>query len=399
MSQRFQRGLVVGKFSPLHRGHELVIRRALAECAEVIVISYSKPEFSGCGADCREAWLARLFPDTRRLVVTDERLRQFTQPGDAFTAVPANDADESTHRRFCGFLCQQVLGVRVDAVFTSENYGDGFAAELTRCFRERHPASVPVTHVQVDRRREAVPTSGAQLRQDVHAHRRWLSPVVYASFVERVCLLGGESSGKSTLAAALAREHDTLHVSEFGRELWEARSGSLRFEDLRHIAETQIRREEEALGRANRFLFCDTSPLTTLFYSLHLFGRAEPALEAMAGRAYHFTILCAPDFEFVQDGTRQEEPFRRKQHAWYLGQLVSRGLNFLLVTGPVKERLTQIGRLLSPSGGGTTCSRGYSREREKKSLPSVQRLLPLAVPPPSPDSGIAPPDARAGLWT
>jgi HTH-type transcriptional repressor of NAD biosynthesis genes len=342
MNRRFQRGLVVGKFSPLHRGHELVIRRALAECAEVVIISYSKPEFPGCEAARREQWLARLFPETRRLVVTDERLREWSRLRGPFDAIPANHADDTPHRRFCAFLCQQVLGVTVDAVFTSEDYGAGFATELTRCFHAQHPAAAPVTHVLVDRHRREVAVSGTLLRQDIHTYREWLPPAVYASFVQRVCLLGGESSGKTTLAEGLARDFQTLHVPEFGRELWEARGGELRFEDMRHVAEVQIQREEAAVGRANRYLFCDTSPLTTLFYSYHLFGRADPTLEELARRPYDFTFLCAPDFGFVQDGTRQEPGFRNRQHDWYELALAERRIGFELLTGNVDQRLVQV---------------------------------------------------------
>ena len=342
MSKRFQRGLVVGKFSPLHRGHELVIRRALDECAEVLLISYSKPELPGCGANRRDQWLATLFPETRRLVVTDERLREWLKAGESPKEVPANNADETTQRKFCGFLCQHVLGVTVDAVFTSENYGDGFAEELTWCFRERQPTFQSVQHVLVDRDRCQLPISGTLLRQNIHAHRKWLSPTVYASFVQRVCFLGGESSGKSTLAEALAREFQTIHVAEFGRELWEAKSGVLVFEDLQHIAETQVQREEEAVLQANHFLFCDTSPLTTLFYSNHLFGKAAPALERLAARSYDFNVLCAPDFPFVQDGTRQEEGFRLLQHQWYLDELAGRHIDYLLLTGTFENRINQI---------------------------------------------------------
>ena len=214
MSKRFQRGLVVGKFSPLHRGHELNINRALEECGEVVLLSYSKPEMPGCEAARRDQWLSAVFPNARHLVVTDERLRKRVKPGEGPLEVPANDADETTHRRFCGFLCQQVLGVTVDAVFTSEDYGGGVAEDLTRYFRERQPTCSIVKHVLVDRMREKLPISGRQLRQDIHPHREWLSPLVYASFVHRVCLLGGESSGKSSLAEALAQDFDTSYVVE-----------------------------------------------------------------------------------------------------------------------------------------------------------------------------------------
>jgi nicotinamide riboside kinase len=113
-----------------------------------------------------------------------------------------------------------------------------------------------------------------------------------------------------------------------------------------HIAERQVAEEEEAAGQANQYLFCDTSPLTTLFYSHHLFGRAEPALECMAGRPYDLVVLCATDFPFVQDGTRQPESFRSSQHNWYLRELAERAIPFLLVTGPVADRVRVVGKAL-----------------------------------------------------
>ncbi len=47
MSERFRRGLVVGKFCPLHLGHELLINRARSQCDDLIVLSYTKPGFDG----------------------------------------------------------------------------------------------------------------------------------------------------------------------------------------------------------------------------------------------------------------------------------------------------------------------------------------------------------------
>jgi nicotinamide riboside kinase len=128
-------------------------------------------------------------------------------------------------------------------------------------------------------------------------------------------------------------------VPEYGRQVWAEKAGQLDLADMAHIGRVQVASEEEAALRADRFVICDTSPLTTLFYSLHLFGQVEPALERMAEREYDLTVLCPPDFGFVQDGTRHGGSFRDEQHAWYLRQLAERGIPYLLAPGSLRERI------------------------------------------------------------
>ena len=94
-------------------------------------------------------------------------------------------------------------------------------------------------------------------------------------------------------------------------------------------------------------MFCDTAPLTTLFYSHDLFGTAEPGLERLASREYDLCVLCAPDFPFVQDGTRDGDALRRRQHVWYLRQLHDRGIPYLVATGSLAARIAQVSAALS----------------------------------------------------
>lgn len=341
---RFARGLVVGKFAPLHLGHEFLIRTAAAACEHLVVLSYSRPELPGCEPERRERWLAARFPGLERLVVTPARVSAWQQAGLPLMDMPENDAPDEAHRRFVAQLCLQVLGGPVQVVFTSEAYGDGFAAALTRHFAET--GNGPVRHVEVDRARLRVPVSGTALRADPHGLRDFLAPEVRADFAERICLLGGESTGKSTLTPVLAHALGGLAVAEYGRDYWMERGGRLVFGDMLHIAQTQVAREEAAAAATPRHVVCDTSPLTTLFYSRHLFSRADAALEALAARRYSHTFLCAPDFPFVQDGTRTGEALRQRQHAWYLDELERRHIGFTLLEGSLGARLSQALRQL-----------------------------------------------------
>lgn len=65
-------GLVVGKFAPLHVGHEALINAALAQCETVYIISYSRPKSQGYDPDKRLHWLSARFPAMSHLVLTPE---------------------------------------------------------------------------------------------------------------------------------------------------------------------------------------------------------------------------------------------------------------------------------------------------------------------------------------
>jgi HTH-type transcriptional regulator, transcriptional repressor of NAD biosynthesis genes len=344
---RFRTGLVVGKFAPLHLGHQLVIDTALSQCDHVVLISWSVPEFPGCEPSIRAEWLAELYPQTTRLVVDQAWLTAWSVENrlDAPT-LPSNDDPDVVHRRFVGWLCTHVLDCVVDAVFTSDDYGPGFATELERWFCEQGNADNSVTHVSVDRLREIVPTSGTKIRGALGTSKQWLSPVVAATFVKRVTILGGESSGKSTLAAALAEHYNTAWVPEYGRELWDLRNGVLSYADLLLIAAEQVRRETQAARMPRSIesgiLICDTSPLTTLLYCLDMFNQAEPELHALATRTYDLVVLCAPDFVFVQDGTRRDDTFRTTQHAWYQNELAIRTIPYIVAIGSIQARIEKV---------------------------------------------------------
>lgn len=344
MTTRFRRGLVVGKFSPLHLGHELLMEAARAACDDVLVLSYSQPELERCGAAARERWLRARCPGVKVLVLDDQRLAQLCAGrGVRPRRLLANDAPDDEQRQFVGWLLLELLDTTVDAVFTSESYGDGFAASLNAQFQAGRPGHAPVVHVSVDPARVQRPVSGSAVRAAPSTWRAWVAPEVYADLVPRICLLGGESSGKTTLAQTLAARLGTAWVAEYGRERWEELGGRVMSADeLVHVARVQVQREIDAAQTANGWLVCDTSPLTTLQYCLLDHGGAPDELRRLAERPYDLAVLCDSDFAFVQDGTRRDAGFRAQQQARTADALRRLGIRSIVVRGSVDERVEQV---------------------------------------------------------
>jgi nicotinamide riboside kinase len=171
--------------------------------------------------------------------------------------------------------------------------------------------------------------------------------------VEMVVFVGAESTGKSTLVEHLAREFDTVYVPEIGRYIWEEKKGQLNADDYVDIAVKHRQAESEAMARARRYLFVDTSALTTLLLGYE-FGHVRPdapaellrcADECRTRYAHHF--VCADDIPFVQDGVREGEGWRGRIHKLVLEDLEARGIPYTIVRGSVEERAAQVRRVLA----------------------------------------------------
>lgn len=341
----YKRGLVVGKFSPLHEGHEYLIQNAFNQCEEVVVISYSRPEFPSCSAKVREKWIKSVFPPASVLCVDAATVESWRAVSAWDLSMPSNSEVDHMHRDFTYQILSSKLGLEVDAVFTSEEYGDGFAQFLSD---SSTGFGSPVEHVCVDLNRQTYPVSGSLMRSTRNHEDGLVDQSVEADFrVQKVLFLGAESTGKSTLSRLLSEQFNEPLVEEYGRELWEEKNGELSPEDLIDICTVQTENEDTAQRNASNFIFCDTSPITTLCYSEALFKQRCDVISAFAERPYHHVFLCEPDFPLVQDGTRKDEKFRLWQHNWYLQELKKRNIEYESLSGALSHRNNRVTKFLA----------------------------------------------------
>jgi NadR type nicotinamide-nucleotide adenylyltransferase len=164
----------------------------------------------------------------------------------------------------------------------------------------------------------------------------------------RIAILGAESSGKSTLAQALAAHYGTVWVPEYLREFVETHGRVPEEHDQYLIALTQREREDAAAPGAKRFLFCDTAPLMTAVYSRVYWNRVDEALALLArSHDYALTLVAAPDCPWEPDGLqRDSDEVRQRVHRVLLEALDEQGIPFVQVGGGLPQRLRQVEALL-----------------------------------------------------
>lgn len=161
--------------------------------------------------------------------------------------------------------------------------------------------------------------------------------------IYRIAVLGAESSGKTTFCKALSEATGRPWVHEYGRQFGEENGFKYVLADMLPIALRQVALEEVTVDAemhrtgdsADSYIICDTTPLTTLFYSVEWYGFGAVELENLSRRAYDLVFFCERDFPYVEDGTRQGESFGRKQELFY----TRANPNMIHLTGPVSARV------------------------------------------------------------
>ena len=314
-------GLTLGKFAPLHRGHQLVIDTALAEVDHLIVLVYDSPEVTAIPLQTRVAWFTDLYP-------TVEVIEAWGGP----TETGNTPGIEAAHE---AYILTLLASRCVTHFYSSEFYGAHVSRALGAVDR------------RVDEARARVPISGTQVREDPHASRAHVHPRVYRDLVERVVLLGAPSTGKSTLAEALAESFDTAFMPEYGRTYWEENQVDRRLTSaqLVEIAEGHRQREDAAAEQANRYLFVDTDASTTRIFCRHYTGAVPAQLDAYVEACkarYAHVFLCGDDIPYDDTWDRSGEGNRADFQRQIVEDLEARGVEYVLLCGSVQERVDAV---------------------------------------------------------
>lgn len=313
-----KRGFLLGKFMPPHAGHMALIRAAGALVDELTVLVCWLPDDPIAG-ETRLKWMRELVPDAR-----------VVGHGEIVPQAPEESADFWPIWRG---IVTAAHPEPIDYLFAGEDYGAELARQVGGLFV---PLGGRVLGLAQDR---VAGLSGNAVRTDPAAHWPYLPAPVQTHYRRTVCLHGAESTGKTTLAALLAKETGALTVGEYGRSHCEAHKGPLTRDDLLLIGRAQQAMIAAAAQWAGPLLIADTDALMTAAWCEMLLG--ERPAELMAQPRADVYLLLEPDLPWVNDGTRFfSDAADRHRFAMIVEQvLVDAGVPFVRIAGEGDARL------------------------------------------------------------
>ncbi len=309
-----KQGLVIGKFLPLHRGHEALIRYAALQCDELIVLLGVKKDEPVSG-HLRLKWLWETFRNDKNIHIeyTDDELPDS----------PVSSRDVS--KIWAGYLADRFPSVRL--IISSEEYGE-FLAEY-----------MGIEHKYFDMDRKEFPISGTVIRESPHRHWEFLAESAKEHYVKKICIFGGESTGKSILTQRLAEYYNTVYVPEVARDLIDEEGGKVTLELIEKIGPSHGNAILKKISSANRFLFVDTDIEITRLFSDHYF-QSTPDFPPWVESANKFDLYIFPDTDtpYVEDPQRDSEHMREIFREKLLSVLDKKNAEYVIVDGDWDER-------------------------------------------------------------
>jgi HTH-type transcriptional repressor of NAD biosynthesis genes len=312
-----KRGLVIGKFMPIHAGHIALIEFAKSQCDELIVsMSYTLRD--SIDPQKRFAWIKEIFKNDSN-IIPEISVDDFDDE-----SLPLNERTKI----WADFLKKRFPVIEV--IFSSEDYGPILAEHLD------------ARHCVFDINREKFPVSATKIRTNPFQYWSFIPEVVRPYFVKVICFYGPESTGKSTMAKHMAGVYNTEFVPEVAREM--ISSNEFNVEDIIRIGVAQTARVKEKLKTANKILFCDTDLITTQIYSRqYLWTVPEILFDLEKEIHYDKYFLLDIDVPWVADGLRDLGNQRGKMMKIFEDELVKRNIQPIRVKGNWEEREKQIG--------------------------------------------------------
>lgn len=150
-------GFTIGKFAPLHKGHQLLIETALKEMDELYVVIYDT-DITNINIEKRANWIKRLYPNVKILY--------------AFNSPTKYGLDEESVKVQMEYLEKIIRDIPVTHFYSSEPYGEKVAEYLN------------IKNRVVDINKKQIPISASFIRNDFDKNKSFLEDFVFEELNE-----------------------------------------------------------------------------------------------------------------------------------------------------------------------------------------------------------------------
>lgn len=321
----YEIGMIGGSYNPLHLGHVNNIIMAANQCKKLyVVLSVTKDE-NEIDYHERYMWLKTVTNHMENVSV--------------FMIFDNNTTKDSYDWENGANDIKKIIGKPINAVFTGDDY------QGKNIWETLYPEAEIVYFP-----RSTINISSTEIRKSPYKYFAFLPKIVQKYYTKKVCIIGTESCGKTTLVRNLAAYFNTTHVEEAGRYICDSAGGIDNMQKY-HYFEILFKHkdlEKKALENANKVLLIDTDSLITLYYYDLGFQDNDPLNDRFKAVAegisalnnYDLYIFLEPDVEWVQDGTRTygDDDVRKANNEKLKNLLKENNIEFVSITGNYQER-------------------------------------------------------------
>lgn len=145
-------GFTIGKFAPLHKGHEYLIEKALKETDEFYIVIYDT-DVTKIPIETRAKWLTDRYKNVKVIY--------------AYNSPKKYGLDKESVKIQMEYLIKQIDGIPVNCFYSSEPYGEKVAEYLN------------IENRIVDINKTEVPISASKIRENLEDYKTFLEPNVY----------------------------------------------------------------------------------------------------------------------------------------------------------------------------------------------------------------------------
>lgn len=145
-------GFTIGKFAPLHKGHQYLIETAIKEMDKFIVIIY-ETDLINIPIEVRAKWIEKLYPNVE--------IRYAKNPPKQY------GLDKESVDIQMEYLSNIIKDIKPTHFYSSEPYG--------KCVAD----SLKIVDRRIDNKREQVSISATDIRNGLESGKEWLDEIVY----------------------------------------------------------------------------------------------------------------------------------------------------------------------------------------------------------------------------